>query len=105
MQIERRDRLKKFDFDEILTHRDKFISLNFSPDLLFQRRFYFIRKINYPDAWWLHFRFSIVRDLYASTSVKSVIRQPRSVESMLSNDGSGIVNLRCAAASRNCGDI
>ena len=25
MQIERRGRLKKFDFDEILTHRDKFI--------------------------------------------------------------------------------
>lgn len=36
MQIERRGRLKKFDFDEILTHRDKFI-----PSLLTSRRVLF----------------------------------------------------------------
>jgi len=35
MQIERRDRLKKFDFDEILTHRDKFISSLFTSRRVF----------------------------------------------------------------------
>lgn len=62
MQIERHDRLKKFDFDEILTYRDKFISLHFSSDF-FLIPFYFIWKINYSYARWLHFRFSIVRNL------------------------------------------
>lgn len=70
MQIERRDRLKKFDFDEILTHRDKFI-----PSLLTSRRVCFFNAILfYPrDQLSIRSMSTFISSLFetcASTSVK-----------------------------------